>query len=338
VKAGLAAVLLVSVVVSGLARSAIPARLSETGLYLPGTVDVDPRNRAFSPQYPLWTDGAAKARWIHLPPGERIDARDVDRWIFPVGTRLWKEFAFNGRKVETRMIWHSGPDDWTFASYVWNDAQTDATLAPEEGMAGVADLAPGVRHDIPSREDCRACHDTGATPVLGFTALQLSSDRDPAAPHAERLRPEMVTLTTLNDERLLEPAHPDLSVRVPRIPGDPRTRAALGYLTGNCGHCHNESSSVATVRYPLLMPAYATDAQVNDIINVLVTRTTTWDVPHAAPGTSSFVKAGAPDLSALFVRMRSRRPSSQMPPLGTRTPDREGLELVTGWIEGLSKR
>ena len=72
------------------------------------------------------------------------------------------------------------------------------------------------------------------------------------------------------------------------------------------------------------------------VIKVLVTRTTKWDVPHAAPSTSSFVKAGASDLSALFVRMRSRRPSSQMPPLGTRIPDREGMALVAGWIESLS--
>ena len=36
-----------------------PALLSEAGLYLPGQVRVvDERNRRFSPQYPLWSDGA----------------------------------------------------------------------------------------------------------------------------------------------------------------------------------------------------------------------------------------------------------------------------------------
>ena len=85
-----------------LAAPALPERLSETGLYVAGTLTVDPRNRPFSPQYPLWTDGARKQRWIQLPAGSRITARDADTWEFPVGTRLWKEFAFDGRRVETR--------------------------------------------------------------------------------------------------------------------------------------------------------------------------------------------------------------------------------------------
>src|SRR5690606_6462697 len=159
---------------------------------LPGALLVDPRNEAFSPQYPLWTDGAAKARWVRLPPGGRIDASDPDRWLFPVGTRFWKEFSFNGRKVETRLIWRTGAGSWSFASYVWNESQTEATLAPPGGVPAAAAIQPGTWHDVPSRDDCRACHDGGGATVLGFTALQLSDDRDPAAPHAEPLRSGML--------------------------------------------------------------------------------------------------------------------------------------------------
>jgi len=43
-------------------------------------------------------------------------------------------------------------------------------------------------------------------------------------------------------------------------------------------------------------------------------------------------------LSALLVRMRSRRPSTQMPPLGTVLHDREAIDLVTAWIEDLGRR
>src|SRR5688572_19859367 len=72
----------------------LPRLLSDTGLYLrqSGTLAVDPRNRPFSPQYPLWSDGAAKSRWVQLPAGATIDARDLDRWTLPAGTRFWKEF------------------------------------------------------------------------------------------------------------------------------------------------------------------------------------------------------------------------------------------------------
>ena len=318
------------------ASQPVPERLSDTGLYVPGTTIVDPRNRPYSPQYPLWTDGAQKSRWMQLPLGARIDAHDVDRWEFPVGTRFWKEFAFNGRKVETRLLWRARADGWSFAAYVWNDAQTDATLAPAEGIRQVAEIAPGKRHSIPAIDDCRACHDNERTRILGFTALQLSTDRDPVVPHREMVTPGMVTLRTLEAEDAFTPARPEFATRPPRIPGDGRTRAALGYLTGNCGHCHNEDSWVATVRYPLLMPAYATHLQRDRAIAALLASTTKWDLPHTAPGTTRFVTAGAPDLSALLVRMRSRRPSSQMPPLGTVLKDDEALDLLSTWIRDLS--
>src|SRR5262245_45691543 len=76
----------------------LPARLSETGLYLHGTVGaVDPGNLAYAPQYPLWTDGASKQRWLQLPEGTHIDASAPDHWQFPQGTRFWKEFSFGTR-------------------------------------------------------------------------------------------------------------------------------------------------------------------------------------------------------------------------------------------------
>jgi cytochrome c553 len=317
----------------------LPERLSETGLYRPGSLAVDPRNRPFAPQYALWTDGADKRRWIQLPAGSAIAARDVDQWDFPVGTRLWKEFGFGGRKVETRMIWRQRADRWVFASYVWNEAQTDATLAPAEGLAAVAEVAPGKWHGIPARADCRTCHENGGAPVLGFSALQLSTDRDPNAPHAERLGPEMVTLRTLLDERLLEtPEARRLAATPPRIPGDARTRSALGYLSANCGHCHNDRSLAATVRFPLRMRAYATPLDVDAVVTALADRTTKWDLPHSVPGTTRLVAPGAPDGSALVARMRSRRPSSQMPPLGTALADQDALALVSAWIAALPPR
>src|SRR6476661_7825652 len=86
------------------ALDTLPERLSETGLYVAGsTTVVRDDNLAFAPQYPLWSDGTTKRRWIHLPAGTAIDASDPDAWEFPPGTRLWKEFSF-GRPVETRLI------------------------------------------------------------------------------------------------------------------------------------------------------------------------------------------------------------------------------------------
>ena len=58
----------------------------------------------------------------------------------------------------------------------------------------------------------------------------------------------MVTLSTLQDEGLFEPARPEFVAAPPRIAApDARTRAVLGYLSTNCGSCHNEDSSIANL-------------------------------------------------------------------------------------------
>ena len=325
-----------------------PRLLSHTGLYEAGrgTSVVDPRNRPFSPQYPLWSDGAQKSRWIRLPDGATIDVRSVDRWEFPAGTRFWKEFSFAGRKVETRFLRKNSDGSWAFASYAWNEGQTEAILAPEDGIANVAEISPGKFHSIPAVSDCHACHvpaDTGPdgraprTEILGFTAMQLSTDRDPGAPHAEPLAHDMVTLDTLVGEGWLDPRRPELAAMPPRIQApDARTRSVLGYLSTNCGGCHNEDSSIANLGLLLRAKAVASHDRSEGALDALMRPTSKWQIPRAPEGASRFVTPGAPDLSAILVRMESRRPSTQMPPLGSTLHDREAIALVTEWIESLT--
>lgn len=310
-----------------------PALLSQTGLYAgEGTARIDKRNRPFSPQYPLWTDGAAKRRWIRLPDGAAIDATSLSRWEFPIGTKFWKEFAFDGRKVETRMLWRVSADRWVFASYAWNEAETDATLAPEDGIAGVVEVAPGKRHSIPGISDCRSCHDSARTEILGFDALNLSDDRDPNAPHAEPLTDEMITLRTLTTEGLITPARPELISSPPRInAASPDARAALGYLSTNCGNCHNRESSIASLG---LILKHTVDEAPGQCVPALATtagKRGHWVVPEA-PDASRVINPGHPESSAVVRRVKSRRPSSQMPPLGSVVVDQAGVDLLTKWI------
>ncbi len=110
-----------------------PLRLQDTGLYRPGTLEPGKGVHSYSPQYPLWSDGATKRRWIWLPPGTSIDAAQPDAWQFPPGTRLWKEFAM-GRRIETRFIERRADGGWNYATYVWNEAGTEALLAPDAGV------------------------------------------------------------------------------------------------------------------------------------------------------------------------------------------------------------
>ena len=315
----------------GSSDPALPLHLAETGLFANGdTRVIAAGNRPFSPQYPLWTDGAAKRRWIHLPAGTTIDASNPRQWEFPVGTRLWKEFSFAGRPVETRVLWKASDAGWLAGSYVWNKEGTDAVLAESDGVAGAMQIAPGRQHNIPSRSDCAACHGEARRP-LGFNPLQLSDDRDPNAIHGEPLTPDMVTLRTLFDEGLITGADPALRQTPPRIAADdPQTRAVLGYLSGNCGACHNGDGQISAQ-----LPSFAYPDVVDGraIVRQMLGQPSRWQAPGKAEGTL-LIDPASPESSAVLLRMSSRRPSSQMPPLGTVLQDREAIEKMRQWIAG----
>ena len=99
-----------------------PATLSEAGLYENiATGELAPNVVPFAPTYALWTDGASKRRWVYLPPGTTIDNIDEKDWVLPVGTRLYKEFSRDGRRLETRLLYKRGDNDWFRMAYIWNN-------------------------------------------------------------------------------------------------------------------------------------------------------------------------------------------------------------------------
>jgi hypothetical protein len=313
------------------AAASLPATLRETGLYADwGRRIVAADNLPFSPQYPLWSDGATKRRWIYLPPGGTIDATRPDAWQFPVGTRLWKEFAFGaGRRVETRYMERTA-DGWRFATYAWSDDQREALLAPADGIDGVA-VAPGLVHAIPGQLDCRACHDA-SPPVLGFSALQLSSDRDLGAPHAEAPPPGAVDLPALVRRGLVTGLPDDLVRTPPRISArSPTERAALGYLHGNCGGCHDPAGSLGALGLALGYSVAADRTGPAAAIATTFERPSRFR-PPGQRGTALRIAPGRPAKSVLLARMTSHGAIARMPPLGTRVVDHAAAQLIERWI------
>ncbi len=313
-----------------------PQMLQDTGLYSDfATLQVDPRHLAFSPQYPLWTDGATKRRWIALPPGRPIDASDPDAWIFPVGTRLWKEFSFAGRRVETRYLERLGDGQWLYAAYEWSPDGSEARLAPERGKRNAYPLATGRSHTIPGVVDCKVCHQGGRSEVLGFSALQLSPERDPGALHAELQPGAGIDLQSLVEKGLLVGLPKPLQATPPQIVARSATeRAALGYMHGNCGHCHNEQGPLQNIGLFLRQIPGATAPAA-------IATTVGHPVKKLAPGqpadTALRIEPGRPDRSGLAQRMGSRYPAMQMPPLGTELVDEEAVLLIREWIAELEE-
>jgi hypothetical protein len=320
-------VLAVSKAVPQAATSGAPETLQDTGLYSDfAALQVDDTHLAFSPQYPLWTDGAAKRRWISLPPGTAVDASDPDAWSFPVGTRLWKEFSFAGQRVETRFM-ERRPDGWLYAAYAWSADGRETQRVSARGRRGAHPLEGGRSHAIPGVTDCKVCHQGGRSEVLGFSAIQLSAQRDPGAPHAEPSSP--VNLSALIERGLLVGL--PVSLESPGIgAASAIERAALGYLHGNCGHCHNEQGPLRNVGLFLRQTAGATAEGA-------IASTVNHPVRKPAPGQSHDatlrIEPQHPDRSALMQRIASRSPALQMPPLGTELTDRQAMDLIRRWIE-----
>lgn len=304
-----------------------PELLSETGLYEEDMETLAPGVREFHPKYFLWSDGATKRRWIYLPPDTTIDTSDMDFWVYPIGTKLWKEFTRDGVRVETRIIEKIDEGEWFAMAFQWNEEQTDAEAVPR----GLLD-ASGTEHDIPSTSQCENCHVKMQDMSLGFTAIQLSHDDE-----------DSVTLSDLIDEGLL--SDPPAGNFV--IPGDETESAALGYLHANCGNCHNPTSFITNMVDMRLW----LDTTLLDSVEETPTYTSTVDVPSVKsleevgyetggeggqPGLESFrIVAGQPDESVLFLRVSTRITAAQMPPIGTEIVDEDGVAVLRDFIEGL---
>ncbi len=305
----------------------LPATIEELGLY-PDPSDrssAHPKAHAYDTAHPLWSSGSLKQRYVVVPEGESIDTRVPDTWRFPDGTLFAKTFSYPGtaaedaeRPIETRIIrWLNGEVE--YAVYRWDDAGTSAALTPIDRPIRVAVSAFGESFDhvIPARLDCRKCHESQPVRVLGFDELGLAEAPAPAASAAPAVTTSLVSwveLGILNGA----PAEPRL-VRHE----DPLTQQVLGYIEGNCTHCHNggtEASASYDLRYPVALPN-------------LIDRDTEGE---ALSGLR--IASGNPEASALFLALRreDRDGIQPMPPVGVERRDDEAIALFQQWISALA--
>jgi hypothetical protein len=294
-------------------------RLSETGLFS----DIASKTVAedvlpFEPEFVLWSDGAIKKRWVRLPPGATIDTTDPDRWKLPVGTQLFKEFSRDGKRLETRLVERIGATgnddaDYFLGAFLWRDDESDADFV-REGASNVR----GTTHDVPSAKLCWSCHIGEPGHALGFSAFQLSHSR-PGINLGE-LRKRAVVPASLVDR----PAA-----------GDATTRAAIGWLHANCGHCHNDNGAAwPDTDMTLRLPYGYDDPRATKLY------TSTVGVPVRSFVNAGFafrIASGDPDASAVAHRLASRERSTAMPPIATEIVDPDGISRVRAWIGSLPR-
>lgn len=312
-----------------------PTLLSQAGLFSDITTrTLAPGVYPYEPTYALWSDGATKKRWAYIPTGKQIDTSDMNFWLYPVGTKFFKEFTFNGQLVETRMLQKTDNSTWYYVPFQWNAQGTEAVAVPNGVLNSTPPNSSGITHDIPAQSDCQECHDPMQDHVLGFTALQLAHSLDADASAGE------VNLDKINAMGWLSNAPPAIV-----LPGDAVAEEALGYLHANCGLCHNQHSHI-----------YLTSTQLNlwqDVTALsTVGATNTYMSAVCQPTMGSIsnnafkIVPGSPPSSAIYELMDLRATVGvydsganmrQMPPLATKIVDPAGVAAVAAWINELGK-
>ncbi len=168
-----------------------PKKLSESGLFKSVRRHVmEDSLIPYSVNAVLWSDGAAKQRWLGLPKDAKIDYRKSRGWEFPDQTVIVKSFSFemiegnpkSRRWIETRFLTKQGTE-WYGYSYTWDDDQREATLVEAMGIDREYRIKTKNGENVlqwhfPSRAECMVCHSRAANYVLGLTELQFNHDHD----------------------------------------------------------------------------------------------------------------------------------------------------------------
>jgi glucose/arabinose dehydrogenase len=296
-----------------------PTSLSDTGIFADDALR-EPIERAirFEPTLPLWSNGSHKERWLLLPKGKKVDNSARDAWDYPVGTLFFKTFSYEGatpERIETRVIRRT-ETGYDYQVYSWLEDGSDAKLEPLANKVPVdVTLADGekIKHTIPSGFDCRTCHESNDTVIIGFDELRLNGPR--SGESGSQLR-ELAGAGVFAESM---PSEPDTVAH-----DDEQTREVLGYLHGNCAHCHNRSDRTMSVL----------SLEHDDAFDNIVA------VPTQGSGQAHGIRVdpGSPETSVLFLAMSGEGDDPElkaMPPVGVDVRDADAVELVRDWIEAL---
>jgi glucose/arabinose dehydrogenase len=325
-----------------------PSLLSQTGIFTNlSTLSTAPGLVPYRTVNPLFSDAAAKKRWIILPnngthdtPSEDITFDEKENWVFPPGTVFVKHFEVvineNNptliKRLETRFLICSEGGGKYGLTYRWNEAGTDAQLLTSGQIEDFTiTLQNGTtaprRWEYPSRSDCMLCHTTAAGQALGVKTASLNEKiyYESTGRTANQLATFNAlgmfdrTLSVTELENFLEARN----ISDATAPLEHRVRS---YIDMNCSHCHRPGSSVDYFDARL-----STSLTLQGLIN-----STIKGHYHELEADGRYLKPGNPNLSALYVRMNNVGNGSAMPPIAKNLVDTKAVEVFRNYLLGLT--
>jgi uncharacterized repeat protein (TIGR03806 family) len=294
----------------------------------------------FALNTPLFTDYAAKHRYVFLPPGAKARYRAEGALDLPVGATLIKTFAYPAdfrrpdekvRVIETRLLIHRR-SGWAAIAYVWNADGTEAVLKRAGAHIDVAftdvhGQARQIDYRVPNQNQCKECHSlSGRVAPIGPKARNLNGDYA----YADGTENQLAHWTRTG---MLTGA-PDPKA-IPRTavwdnPAEPLEARARAYLDGNCGHCHNPRGIASNTGLWL------------ELEQQRPARLGVGKRPAAAGKGAGDLEVdlvpGHPDASIITYRMASTEAGVMMPELGRSLVHDEGLALVRDYIASLKAK
>lgn len=324
-----------------------PQRLSEWQLFSTAGRQLSPvaETLVYRPASTLFSDYAQKLRSLWIPDGQQAQLLDGELQ-YPVGTVLSKTFYYpstadgrvqarpdlkqqsinleNNRLLETRLLVRQA-SGWLALPYIWNDEESEAFLRVAGGSKALtlAGEETGFQYFVPNQNQCSGCHQTehpdGDLHPLGARLSQLTATGPELSGDESSQIAALVERGWLNAPPAAQQAvdWSDTS--------QPVADRALAYLNMNCGHCHNPAGPADT------------SALILNGGHRSATELGVCKPPVAAGGGAGNLRygivPGEPESSILLYRMRSTAPDEMMPELGRALEHKEGIRLISDWIE-----
>ncbi len=265
----------------------------------------------------LWTDFAAKERFMAIPNGTTLSVDAEGRLVFPPGSVLGKHFRLDGELVETRLLMYHANSGWRGYSYEWNAGLTDADL-----LTTAKDKVIGNQTwHYPSPTECLLCHTSVAGVSLGPELGQLNRD----FPYTSQDANQLITYESIGllDDPLSEQQKSEVYYAIDDTAYSAERRAR-GYLHTNCAMCHQPGGTGGG----------SLDLRMSASLGATGLCNQAPLAGNLGLNNPVLLKPGDADNSILVLRMESLD-VTRMPPLGSSRVDDLAVSVVRAWITGL---
>lgn len=310
--------------------------LSTYNLFKGELKDMIPQDEvmAFEPASALFTDYAHKKRFIWMP--RNVSAKyksDGEILDMPIGTILVKHFYYDHMEpsdetkiIETRIMIRK-MEGWVFAEYVWNDAQTEATMDMSGSYKAIAWTDDGgtprsTNYRIPSETECLICHKDNGKPIpIGVKPQNLNHSFAYSSGTMNQLD-KMIQMHFLSSKPQNIVSTIDYNDATQDI--DLRLRS---YVDINCAHCHREGSHCD---YRPLRLAFSETTNPQNL-GLCVE-------PHEIidPLMSYINYPSNTAKSVMYFRLSATDQNVRMPLIGRTLVHDEGVAILNEWINSKS--